>query len=64
MIDKIRKSGRFVEVTAPTRHLGANKGYASKHIYFTIKNHTLLNTTKCRVGAGINIISTNPTFGG
>ena len=38
-------------IPAPTRHLGANKEYASKHIYFIIKNHTLLSTTKCRVGA-------------
>jgi hypothetical protein len=37
--------------TAPTRHLGANKGYASKPIYFIIKNHTFLSITKCRVGA-------------
>jgi hypothetical protein len=35
---------------APTRHLGANKEYASKSKYFTIKNRILLNTTKCRVG--------------
>jgi hypothetical protein len=31
--------------------LGANKGYASKNLYPIIKNHTLLSTTKCRVGA-------------
>jgi hypothetical protein len=31
--------------TAPTRHLGANKGYALKNKYFTIKNHTLISTT-------------------
>jgi hypothetical protein len=37
------------------RHLGANKGYASKRIYFIIKNHTLLSTTKCRVGARLKI---------
>ena len=36
---------------APTRHLGANKGYASKHNFVIIKTHTLLSTTKCRVGA-------------
>jgi len=31
---------------APTRrHLGANKGYASKTIYFTIQNNTLFSTT-------------------
>jgi hypothetical protein len=35
---------------APTRHLGANKGYASKKKYFSINNHTLLSTRKCRVG--------------
>ena len=34
---------------APTRHLGANKGYASKNIKFISKYHTLLSTTKCRV---------------
>jgi hypothetical protein len=28
---------------APTRHLGANKEYASNTIYFTSKNHTLQN---------------------
>jgi hypothetical protein len=38
-------------IPAPTRHLGANKGYASNRIYFIIKNHTFLSTTKCRVGA-------------
>ena len=27
---------------APTRHLGANKGYASKTNYYNIKNHTPL----------------------
>jgi hypothetical protein len=42
---------RGMVLYAPTRHLGANKEYASKHIYFIIKNHTLLSTTKCRVGA-------------
>jgi hypothetical protein len=26
---------------APTRHLGANKGYASKNNYFITKTHTL-----------------------
>ena len=31
----------------PTRHLGANKEYASKNNYFTSKNHILLNKTKC-----------------
>jgi hypothetical protein len=34
-----------------TWHLGANKEYASKNIYFTIKNHTLLSIRKCLVGA-------------
>ena len=33
------------------REGGTNKGYASKLIYFTISNHTLLIKTKCRVGA-------------
>ena len=33
--------------TNPT--LGANRGYALKNIYFTIKNHILLRTTKCRL---------------
>ena len=36
---------------APTRHLGANKGYALKLKCFIIENHTFLSTTKCRVGA-------------
>jgi len=36
----------FQLMLAPTRHLGANKGYASKHLYFIIKTHTLLSTTK------------------
>jgi hypothetical protein len=35
--------------TNPT--FGANKGYASKTIYFISKNYTLFSTTKCRVGA-------------
>jgi len=35
---------------APTRHLGANKGYASKNIFYSSKKYTLLITTKCRVG--------------
>jgi hypothetical protein len=35
--------GRGREFTAPTRHLGVNKGYASKTIYYFIsKTHTLL----------------------
>ena len=41
----------YLPVPAPTRHLGANKGYALKHIYFIIKKHTFLSTTKCRVFA-------------
>jgi hypothetical protein len=35
---------------SPTRHLGANIKYSSEPQYFTIINHTLLSTTKCRVG--------------
>jgi hypothetical protein len=35
--------------------LGANKEYALKYQYFTSKNHTLLSSTKCRVGALILI---------
>ena len=35
---------------APTRHLGANNGYASNNRYFIIKNYTFFSTTKCRVG--------------
>ena len=34
----------------PTRHLGANNGYASNNRYFIIKNYTFFSTTKCRVG--------------
>jgi hypothetical protein len=45
---KARSAGRLM---SPTRHLGANKGYSSKTKYLIIKNHTLLSTTKCRVGA-------------
>ena len=41
-----RNSFRFSR--APTRHLGANKGYAFKNLYFIIKNHTLLSKIKCR----------------
>ena len=36
---------------APTRHLGANKRYASKNSCLNNNIHTLLSTTKCRVGA-------------
>ena len=35
--------------TSPTRHLGANKGYALKNKWFNSKNHILLITTKCQV---------------
>jgi len=42
------KGNRKRKFAAPTRHLGANKKYASKTIYFTIKKHTLLSFTKCR----------------
>jgi len=46
--------GRAILVSAPTRHLGA-----SKTINFIIQNHTLLSTTKCRVGAGNSCIDCN-----
>jgi hypothetical protein len=38
--------------SAPTRRLGANKGYSLRVTYFTSKNYTLLSKTKFRVGAG------------
>ena len=39
----------------PAPHLGANKGNASKTIYFIIETHTLLSATKCRVGARVAV---------
>ena len=42
---------------APTRHLGANKEYASKLIFYFIKKHTLFSTTKCRVGAANDVVA-------
>ena len=36
---------------APTRHLGANIGYALNHNVLTCENYTMLSKTKCRVGA-------------
>jgi len=37
-----RSAASFGPSSFPTRHLGANKGYASKNKYFAIKTHTLL----------------------
>jgi hypothetical protein len=49
--EREREREGFMCQQASTRIWGLTKGMLQKYISFIIKNHTLLSTTKCRVGA-------------